>query len=953
MNTLAQFILEASTFAYTAFVAALCVTIAWIVITLVGQIREGGESGRVWRSAAIVVIGGLGVWAVHFLAMLSYRPDYPLSYEPQTTAVSALLALLLIGTPLALSARASGAIGRFTLGAGAGAGVAVMHFVGMAALRGCIVVHPVGTQLALGALGAVVLGTALALPQRRRRFRWLACGLAVACVLLVHFLAMTAMQIAPAPETLALGIYGDVFSNVIALAVLALLVLSAVVCFWAIRIGEERRHSARLTTALAHMSNGLLAIAADGTVDIANEQFFHIIGLPPTPVRRGMAWRSFIRGNCRLMGWDEPRTAALLALHEDWSVKRTRTQLTMQIGKGRTISVGSEPLPDGGFVVILNDVTELLDQAAKAEASERTFKLMVRGITDYAIYMLNPDGTVANWNAGAERLKGYSAEEIVGTHFSRFYSEAEREAGMPDRNLATALREGRFEKEGLRYRKDGSTFLAHVVIDPIYREDGSLLGFGKIIRDRTEYLQSTQHLAHVTRHDALTGLPNRAHFLERLGAALEALETQQGSGSDPLVAAVSIDVNGFKAINDTYGHAIGDTLLQALACRMSACLQGGELVARFGSDEFMAFKRYRERGELDAFVARLSQAVNQPVQLLERRLNPGTSLGVACYPMDARTSDALIARADLAMHRAKASLETSVCFFEPKMDEAARERRMLTADIWTAIEAGDQFHVHYQSQHCTQSGAVSGYEALLRWRHPERGAIPPAVFIPLAENCGAIVKLGEQIMEQACRDAVAFTLPRVAVNLSPFQLNDPALPERVQAILTRTGLPPSRLEFEVTESAVIDDRSRALDILRRIKAIGITIAMDDFGTGYSSLETLRAFPFDRLKLDRSFTRGLDDDPQAQAFVHAIMSLANSLAMTVVAEGIELPSQVHFLNDVGCHELQGYLFGRPCAIEQIRAEAPRAALHASLMAPDLAGLAKTGMSNNGTVAPFRG
>ncbi|WP_082659810.1 bifunctional diguanylate cyclase/phosphodiesterase [Aureimonas sp. AU40] len=933
MGTLAQFVSSTHALVYAALVLGVCTLMAWLLETLLGQVHEGTLSRRLQRAGLIALVGGLGVWAAHFLARLGYRSDYPLSYDPEMVAGSALIAIVLVGGPLALSINALRAKTRFLLGALAGAGIAVTHSTGMAALRGCSVDHPIDLQIGLAGLGALLLGSARALPQRSV-FRPLSCILIVSGVLLVHFLAMTAIRITPQPGTYASGIDDEVFGTAITLMDVTLFVVGITICVCVIRVHDERRHGARLATTLAHMSNGLMTIAADGTVDIANDRFFRIVGLSPVPVPPHTPWRTFVRGNCRLMGWDEARIDRVLALHEDWFARGVRTHVEMAIGNDRTISVACEPLPDGGSVLIFNDVTELLVQAierqglvAKAEASERVFELMVRGITDYAIYMLNPDGTVANWNVGAERLKGYAAHEIVGAHFSRFYGEAERAAGIPDRNLATALSEGRFEEKGPRYRKDGSSFLAHVVIDPIFREDGSLLGFGKITRDRTEYVHNAQHLAHVARHDTLTGLPNRAHFLERLDASLAALEAEaqtegrnsgedaeKAEGHDRCLAVINIDLDGFKTINDTHGHAIGDALLRALAGRMASRLFEGELVSRFGSDEFTAFKHYRDRNELDEFLERLGTALNRPIELPGCRLIPNASIGVACYPRDARRRDELMMEADLAMYRAKASLETSVCFFEPRMDEAARERRVLIADIWTALDATDQFHVHYQSQHCTRSGVVSGFEALLRWTHPQRGPISPGVFIPIAETCGAIVRLGEWVLEQACRDAVVSDLPRVAVNLSPIQLNDPALPERVMAILTRTGLAPSRLELEVTESAVIDDRVRALDILRRIKAMGIAVAMDDFGTGYSSLETLRLFPFDRLKLDRSFTRELANDSQAQAFVRAIMSLSNSLDMPVIAEGIEEISQVRFLEEVGCQELQGFLFGRPGPID---------------------------------------
>ncbi|WP_019515145.1 bifunctional diguanylate cyclase/phosphodiesterase [Sphingomonas sp. Mn802worker] len=895
---------------------------AWLLTMLLHPAAPVELADQRWRGLAIALLGGLGIWTVHFLAMLGFRPDYPISYDPAITTASMAISMLLVGTPLALVPTTRSNPARFAGGAVAGAGVAIMHFVGMSALRGCGVRHSDTAQTIILLIGAVLMGSAVAL-SHRASFRLLGCALMVACTLLVHTLAMRVMTVEPTYDTYPTGMASDLFGLIVTAAAAALLLAGIAIRFSIVRLGERHRYSMRLSTALAHMSNGLLAIEPDGTVSIANEQFFRLLGLPPARVPKGIDWKTFIRRNCMVMGWSEARIADLLDLHEVWFARDTRTQVEMEIGEGRTISVACDPLPNGGVVLTFDDLTTVLAQAAererlaaKADQSERVFERLVRGISDYAICLINPDGTVANWNVGAERLKGYRAEEIVGEHFGRFYGAADRWAGVPNRNLATALREGRFEDEAPRFRKDGTSFLANVVIDPIFLDDGSLLGFAKITRDRTEYVRNAQSIDYMARHDALTRLSNRKHFLDQLDTTLSAMR-ERGSGEPAeRLAVISIDLDGFKGINDAYGHSTADALLQALGARMASRLFEGELIARLGSDEFIAFKRYDGAAELDGFLERLRHATSEPVTLPGCRLIPQASMGVARFPDDAATRDALMTEADLAMNRAKGSRDAKICFFEAGLDTAARQQRMLIADMWAAIEAGDQFHIHYQSQHFTGSKAVSGYEALLRWSHPVHGAISPAVFIPLAESSGAIMRLGEWVLEQACRDAAAFDLPRIAVNLSPLQLNDPALPERVLAVLIRTGLSPTRLELEITESALIDDRARALDVLRRIKAMGVAIAMDDFGTGYSSLETLRLFPFDRLKLDRSFTRGLDDDAQAQAFVQAIMSLANSLDVTVIAEGIELASQVAFLDAAGCHELQGFLFGRPAPIDTI-------------------------------------
>lgn len=544
-------------------------------------------------------------------------------------------------------------------------------------------------------------------------------------------------------------------------------------------------------------------------------------------------------------------------------------------------------------------------------SSANAYRLLVQRIKDYAIYLLRPDGVVASWNAGARRFKGYADEEIIGQHYSVFYEVPDRLAGLPDTNLAIALREGKFEDEGWRVRKDGSRFWAHVVIDPIYREDGSLLGFAKITRDRTEQLETSEKILFMARHDAMTGLPNRVHFLERLDEVMSALHPGQQQ-----VAVVSIDLDGFKEVNDAFGHGVGDQLLSELGRRLKASVGENEMVARFGGDEFVAFKLIRHQRQLSDFITRLQRALTGMLRLAQTDIVPGASLGVALFPGDAIDRAQLLNNADLAMYRAKKSLDEKICYYEANMDEASRARRAMARDLWVALEQG-QFFLNFQIQQAVSGDEITGYEVLLRWQHPTQGLIPPATFIPVAEECGAISAIGDWVLEHACREAVLWNLqPRIAVNLSALQLSNAGLVEKVRAVLAATGLPAHRLELEVTETALIADRDRALHLLQQLKAMGVTIAMDDFGSGYSSLETLRSFPFDKIKLDRSFINELETSQQAKAFVRAILALGHSLNVAVLAEGVETEAQRAILEEEGCQEGQGYLFGYPALLSRL-------------------------------------
>jgi diguanylate cyclase len=423
--------------------------------------------------------------------------------------------------------------------------------------------------------------------------------------------------------------------------------------------------------------------------------------------------------------------------------------------------------------------------------------------------------------------------------------------------------------------------------------------------------ETTRRLHHMALNDPLTGLPNRTSFSERLDRELARAEEQ---GHE--LAVIGIDLNRFKEINDFRGHSAGDQALRIIAGRLTDCITGGEFIARIGGDEFAALKDFRDEDVLLEFLGRLEIALFEPFEIDDFRASAGASIGVAVYPHDGIIAETLIGNSDLAMYRAKSELNTAVCFYESRLDEVARERQMLARELRLAMEL-QQFDLHFQVQISVTHATICGYEVLLRWYHPERGLIPPLDFIPIAEESGAILEIGEWVLREACRRAAAWQIPhRIAVNLSPVQFSQPELARLVHEILVETGLPASRLELEITESTIIADKPRALHILRQIKALGVTIALDDFGTGYSSLDTLRSFPFDKIKLDRLFMNEVETNPQSKAIVRAVLALGKSLEVPILAEGVETEDQLEILRREGCDEAQGYLLGRPMPHEKI-------------------------------------
>lgn len=430
-------------------------------------------------------------------------------------------------------------------------------------------------------------------------------------------------------------------------------------------------------------------------------------------------------------------------------------------------------------------------------------------------------------------------------------------------------------------------------------------GIATYLIDAKASEDTLQRLQHMALNDALTGLPNRVHFSNYLDQEVERAERHGWT-----LAVVGIDLNHFKEINDVRGHEAGDEVLKTVGRRLAAMLRPGEFTARVGGDEFAAVKRYDSDDGLHEFLARIEEALSEPVRCRDFESVTGGSIGVSLYPQDGRHAATLVSNVDLAMYRAKADSKGAICFYQKQMDETARDRKALRAELQKAI-ARDELELHYQVQNYVITGQVSGYEALLRWRHHDRGFVSPVHFIPIAEESGLIAEIGEWVLRTACREAVNWPEPyKIAVNVSAVQLARGNLAMLVLEILAETGLSPTRLELEITESAIVADRDKALEVLGQISALGVSLAIDDFGTGYSSLGTLRSFPFDKIKLDRAFTLGIETDAQSKAILRAVVAMGKSLGIPVLAEGVETSEQLSILRDEGCDQAQGFLLGRP-------------------------------------------
>jgi diguanylate cyclase (GGDEF)-like protein/PAS domain S-box-containing protein len=508
---------------------------------------------------------------------------------------------------------------------------------------------------------------------------------------------------------------------------------------------------------------------------------------------------------------------------------------------------------------------------------------------------------IVSVNTSFAALTGLSTSNLVG---------ARLESCFPDKVARARLLSGsNLPVETSLRHLDGSMTPVELILRPI-------VFAGRphhvvAVRDLQARKEAEQHIHYLAHHDALTSLPNRSHFNGRIDQEIAALTSGES------LAVLCLDLDRFKEVNDLFGHAAGDMVLQTVASRVTAVLSERQMMARLGGDEFAVLMPGVAN---PAAASRLAEAILEALRTASdtpETNSISTSIGIAICPDDATDRQALLSHADTALYRAKTEGRNTYRFFEARMGAEVRERRMLEHDLRLAIARGE-LRLVYQPQKDVKNQAVTGFEALLRWEHPTRGDISPAVFIPIAEEAGAILEIGDWVLKTACREAASWTQPvTVAVNVSAMQLYNANFVQELHQILLETGLPARRLEIEITETALVRDFNRALTTLRLIKALGIRIAMDDFGTGYSSLSNLRAFPFDKIKIDGSFIKSVNSNGQAATIVRAVLGLGRGLGLPVLAEGVETVAELQFLQEELCDEVQGYLLGRPAAIGSFR------------------------------------
>ena len=805
------------------------------------QALQGQQRHRLVWVGVTGLSTGAGIWSTHFVAMLAFDSGFPTAYDPTLTLMSLAIAIGVTTAGYAIGAQhwvPAGAPYRFNIlgrsitlhrhdamvalaGAVVGAGIAMMHYTGMAAVMVPGVLQW-DTPYVIASLGlGMVLASASMVANSRlspRQALWIAPGLLTLAICSLHFTAMAAATVVPDPAILVNPSVMGTTGMAVTVTVITMLIMLAGVSAAFVNAQREvemelRRHNQILQQRDRELEvqNGELA-RQHALINERDARLQAIIDNFPGGV-------TFLDGNLRMALANE----------------RAKTLLD---------------LPGHLF---LSDPPTLED--------------------------------VFRFNASRGEYGPGDVEDHVAKRMG----------------LARARQSHVFERE----RPNGTV----IEVRGVPLQDG---GFVTTYMDVTERRRSEAKIMHMAQHDALTDLPNRVLLRERLEHMLTGVRR-----GDRSLAVLTLDLDRFKEVNDTLGHPVGDELLKAVAGRLRACVRETATIARLGGDEFAVVDDMANViVEATTLSGRILATLNVPFDLKDHQVIIGSSIGIAIAPDDGIDADQLLRCADLALYRAKNDGRGTYRFFELEMDRLMQARRDLEQDLRKAI-ASDEFELHYQPVVDIETRRKVGMEALVRWRHPQRGLIYPDKFIPLAEDTGLIKPLGEVVLRHACADAVQWPAhTKVSVNLSPVQFQGPSLAADIARVLKESGLSPKLLELEITESVLMTRTEENIAKLHELRGLGVCIALDDFGTGYSSLSYLRTFPFDRIKIDRSFVSDMPQQDGCAAIVCAVANLGRSLGIGTTAEGVETDEQLHLLRAAGCTHAQGYLFGRPAPVSAL-------------------------------------
>lgn len=923
----------------------LAVLAAYTALSLAARLPHlGTERIGLWLGGGAFTMG-IGIWAMHFVGMLAFHLPIPLAYDLPITLLSMGFAIVASAFALYLIRHGIARL-RVLLGSAAlmGSGIAAMHYTGMAALRMSPAIHydpPVVVLSLLIAYGASLYALKLAFHQRdddtpllfsaKQLYSALVMGSAIAGM---HYVAMEATAFAPGSVCLASpkGIDNHLMALIISSITLLLMFVTMLVVNFdqklarqnAQLVKELREHNLRLdlearqlaesmvenvresnkrdrllATVVEQSSEAIITTDLNGRITSWNPAAETMFGYPA---------REAIGMPVARLGSDNVAEGPADSCEDEISGKFLHR--TTRDGSTIFVTISTTPLLDtfgeeSGEIQVIHDVTR-----EKSDHDQLLLWSLVYKHSGEAIIITDNNNRILSVNRSFNQITGYSDSEVIGQnprllasglHGPEFYRDMWQEL----------TKNGFWKGEIWNRRKDGTTYPEWITITTLRDAQGKICNFIAIFSDASTYKEKEARIQFLAHHDALTGLPNRVLLQDRLEQAIsKAVREKQR------IAVLFIDLDRFKVINDTLGHHVGDLLLKEIARRLGFTVRASDTICRQGGDEFIIILPEIASVSAVAHIAgKLLENISREFQIDAERLQITPSIGISLYPDDATDIDTLIRNADAAMYHAKAQGRANYQFFTESLNAQLTERLELERNLATAIER-NQLELHFQPQFLLPEGRIIGAEALLRWRHPDKGYISPELFIPVAEESGLIDQIGLWVLKRLLErvnewhDDPLFAELVFAANVSARQLASRGFIEAVESLLAQISHPPERIELELTETAVMSDIQRSITHLGELKRLGVNLAIDDFGTGYSSLNYLKRLPIDRLKIDRSFITGIPTDPHDITITRAIITMAQTLGLQVIAEGVETADQASFLVAHGCNEMQGFHLAHP-------------------------------------------
>jgi diguanylate cyclase (GGDEF)-like protein/PAS domain S-box-containing protein len=872
-----------------------------------------------WLAFGALALGG-GIWAMHFIGMLALQLPCRVSYDPVITLWSILPGILASGVAIEMIRHAQLTQLRLFVGSVLlGAGIGTMHYTGMAALHidGLVRYNP---QLFLLSTVVAVALAFVALQIRyyvsSRRWRVPVAAAVMGCAISgMHYTAMAAtyflregdgrIPASALQPTLMAAIVGVVTGMLIALAIAVTIAARYQATARRLRESEFRFRSILKTT-----QEGFVQMGVDNRIEETNPAFCAMLGRTSEEVIGHVLTEFLVPESAKKFVSEMPQRMPGQNCTCDMNLSRPQGDTVYCTFYGTPIfDHGGEHV---GAFALITDISDRIAHEAYERQAVAVFENTAEGVT-----FTDTRGRVLSVNPAFTRITGYSEAEVVGQTLSILQS-GRHDAGFYHQMWAELVATGHWQGEIWNRRRNGEVYPEWLTISVVRDGNGRVQNYIGVFSDISHIKRSAEELERLAHFDPLTDLANRLLLNAQLKHALE-----RAARHGELLAVMELDLDGFKNVNDTLGHPAGDRLLQVIAERLKKVLRTEDIVARLGGDEFAVVMESIGSADVAALVAqKINAAIDEPVALDGQEARVTSSIGIALYPDDGADPTALLKAADTALYVSKREGRNTYRFFDQEMSAAVQRRHEVEQGLRMAIEL-DQLELWYQPQIDLGRKRINGLEALVRWRHPERGLVPPGDFLPVASDTGLIVPLGEWVLRAACRQAQAWRsagleFGHVAVNVDGQQIVRGDFVETVGNVLAETGLPADRLELEITESFLLENAERGMGMAMRFSEMGVGVAIDDFGTGYSSLAYLKYLHADCLKIDKSFVSDLPADSTGAAIIRAVVSLANGLGYALVAEGVETGEQLAYLRSIGCTLVQGYYFAKPMPAADIPA-----------------------------------